>query len=82
MAEDALSYIRRGWAVFPDKGKIPLTVLSYQDTSIDEVSSLRLARCQASLAPILRKVCGDGLFDELIENITKGTIDGYEPRTR
>lgn len=35
MMEQALSYISRGWAVFPCKNKIPLTAHGYKDASSD-----------------------------------------------
>lgn len=36
MIEHALIYVKRGWAVFPCKNKIPLTAHGYKDASIDE----------------------------------------------
>ena len=74
MIEQALIYANRGWAVFPCKNKIPLTIHGYKDASLDaEVIKQMFASHQnANIAITTGKVSGIFVLDIDVKNGTHG----------
>ncbi len=74
MLKNALSYIRKGWAVFPCKNKVPLTAHGYKDASIDDTVVKQMFTHQkgANIAVATGKVSGMFVVDIDIKEGARG----------
>lgn len=74
MIEHALSYVQKGWAVFPCKNKIPLTPHGYKDASKDTnaVRQMFTQHQDANIAIATGKVSGVFVLDVDVKNGSKG----------
>ncbi len=74
MIEQAISYVQRGWAVFPCRNKIPLTQHGYKDASkdIDAVKRMFLEHPNENVAVVTGKVSGIFVLDIDVKNGAKG----------
>lgn len=68
--EQALTYLSRGWAVFPCRNKIPLTAHGYKDASkdIDTVRRMFSEHKNANIAVATGKVSGIFVLDIDVKN--------------
>ena len=74
MLKYALSYIQKGWAVFPCKNKVPLTAHGYKDASIDEAVIKKLFTHQkgVNIAIATGKISGFFVVDIDIKEGARG----------